>query len=347
MSSIQKEILTFSYNGVIQENKNTFLFKSISDQLKNFTHTKPKGVLISLSAIAYNEDLNSFALLIKQLNLLSKKIDTSISFIDYGLPLYKILKTLTKNTNLKLFKNSSAARLFLDSKSFKEGIQVLVYDEDLQNSQKLSQELSYYGYSVTLAKNLADFQQFSSEKRHDVVVTHSTLNLSLSSSNPQKKALSLSKNLIANLPVFMDTAVETLISFTGLDAQKSAHSIKSFDISLTSNIICSVMRFSGDLEGSFVLVFPKGIAITAIESILGEKIEGDDMETIMDGVSEFCNIITGSIKTVLSSKDIKVVFNLPKTFTSLQSTLENIGEESGIWIDMQLNGNPFYMFITK
>jgi len=107
------------------------------------------------------------------------------------------------------------------------------------------------------------------------------------------------------------------------------------------------MRFSGDLKGSFVLVFPKGIAITAIESILGETVEGDDMETIMDGVSEFCNIITGNIKTVLSDKDIKVVFNLPKTFTSLQSTLENIGEESGIWIDMQLNGNPFYMFITK
>ncbi|MBU1927404.1 chemotaxis protein CheX [bacterium] len=345
MSNIQKEILTFSYNGVIQENKNVFLFKSITDQLKNLTQAK--GVLISLSGIEYDEDLNGFALLVRQINSLSQKIDTSIGFIDYSLPLYKILKTLTKNTSLKLFKNGSAARLFLDSKSFKEGIQVLVYDDDLQNSQKLSQELSHYGYSVTLAKNLADFQQFSSEKRHDVIVTHSTLNLGLSSSNPQKKALSLSKNLIANLPVFMDTAVETLISFTGLDAQKSAHSIKSFDVSLTSDIICSVMRFSGDLEGSFVLVFPKGIAITAIESILGEKVAQDDMDTIMDGVSEFCNIITGSIKTVLSGKDIKVIFNLPKTFTSLQATLGDIGEQSGIWIDMQLNGNPFYMFITK
>ncbi|MBU4110072.1 hypothetical protein KJ988_03615, partial [bacterium] len=203
MFGIQKEILTFSYNGVIQENKNIFLLKSITDQLKNFTHTKPKGIVISLNGIEYNEDFNSLSLLIKQISLLSKKVDTSISFIDYNLSLYKILKTLTKNTSLKLFKNNSAARLFLDAKSFKEGIQVLVYDEDLQNSQKLSQELSYYGYSVTLAKNLTDFQQFNSEKRHDVVVTHSTLNLSLSSSNPQKKALSLSKNLIANLPVFM------------------------------------------------------------------------------------------------------------------------------------------------
>ncbi|MBU0721136.1 chemotaxis protein CheX [bacterium] len=347
MYNVKNEVIIFSYNGAIQENRTALLANSIISQIDISTDKKFKGILISLKGTTYNEDHKNVAMLVKQLNALIQKINIPIALIDYSVALYQLLKALTKSTKVKLFKNSSAARLFLDAKAFKKGMHILVYDEDEENSKKLSKELVHYGYTVIVAKNAEDYTELIHNKHYDVIVTQSRLNMDLDSSAPHKDALSLSKNLIANLPVFMDTAVETLVSFTGLEAQKSAHSIKRFDIKMTAPVICAVMHFKGDLKGTFVLVFPKDIAITAMESLLGERVNENDMESIMDGVGEFCNTITGSTKTALSGKNVTVIFDLPRKFTSIESTLNDIGNNNGIWIDMQLAGKPFYMFITK
>lgn len=223
----------------------------------------------------------------------------------------------------------------------------MVYDEDEENSKELSTELAKYGYTVVRAKNSAEFKDFVKSKTNDIVITHSSLNAKSGCKNTQKGHLALSKKLILNLPVFMDTAVETLVSFTGLEAEKASHSIKSFDLSLTKNVTCAVMHFSGDLDGSFVLLFPIDIALIAMESLLGEKIDESDTASIMDGIGEFCNVITGATKTVFSSKDIKILFDLPKTYNSPDTIRNEIGNDNGVWIDMQLAGKPFYMFITK
>jgi len=344
---IKNDIITFSYHGEVRDSATNIILNSIVHQLEKTASKKFKGILISLKDVIYNSDYKTVALMVKRFILLSKETKITIAFIDYTLPLYKHLQTFTKNSSIKLYKNGSAARVFLNAKSFKEDIYILLYDENDSNRQELWNELSRYGYSVVLAKNADNFRELSSKNKFDVIVTQTTLNSNLTQKKSTNKNLPLSKKLVANLPLFMDTAVETLVTFTGLEAKKSAHSIKKFDISVHDDIICTVMRFDGDLEGSFVLLFPNEIAIIAIESLLGEIVESDDLATITDGVGEFCNTITGSAKTALSRKDINVVFHLPKTYTSLQSTLDDIGDNSGIWIDMQLDGKPFFMFITK
>ena len=223
----------------------------------------------------------------------------------------------TSNISIK---NINVANLFLDPKTFKEAMCVLVYDEDEENSKKLSSEQSKYGYTVIRAKDTKEFQERMHEEAHDIIITQSALNEKLSSAGTSKNVLALSKKLIVNLPVFMDTAVETLVSFTGLEAEKSSHSVKGFNTSLDEDNICAVMHFKGDLEGFFILVFPKDIAIIALESLLDETILFSDVETLKDGVGEFCNIITGSTKTAFDQKGIKVIFELPKTYSSLKAT---------------------------
>ena len=347
MNSLNNEIIKLSYNGIIEDRRTKMLINSIVSQIDTAIDKKIRGVLVSLKVTTYENNRKSIASMVKQLSLLSKKINISISLIDYSIPLYQVLKILTQSTKIKLFKTSNAAKLFLDAKAFKKDIDVLIFDKDEENAKKLSQELVKYGYTVIVIKNDDEYNEHIKNKHYDLVVTHSTLNMDLTTSKSSENPLILSKKLISNLPVFMDTAVETLVSFTGLDAHKSAHSIKRFNIKLTTNVISAVMHFNGDIDGSFVLVFPMDIALIAMESLLGEKIDEKDIESIMDGVGEFCNIITGSTKTALSNNDVKVVFELPKKFTSLKSTLEDIGNNNGIWIDMQLAGKPFYMFITK
>ena len=115
-----------------------------------------------------------------------------------------------------------------------------------------------------------------------------------------------------------------------LEAQKLSHTIKNFDVDSKSDIVFAVMHFSGDLEGYFALLFPKDVALIAMESFIGEKIDESDTASIMDGVGEFCNVITGSAKTVFSNKDIKVVFELPKTYTSIEDVRNTIGSNNGV-----------------
>jgi len=343
--NIGSSIVQLSYNGVVESRRTVLLINSITSQI-GIPESEIKGILISLKNATYALDYKNITIMLKQINEVSQKNSIPIGFIDYNISLYQVLKALTKNMKVKLFKNSSSASLFLDPKAFKRDIQILVFDEEEDNSEQLSKELIHYGYTVVVANNVSDYNELIHNNHYDVVVTQSRLNMNLDETSLSTK-LNLSKKLIANLPVFMDTAVETLISYTGMEAQKSSHAVKRFDIDTTTSIICAVMRFKGDLEGSFVLIFPKDTAIIAMESILGEKVNENDLETIMDGVGELCNTITGSTKTILLDKHIKILFDLPKKYTSMRTTLHDIGNNNGIWIDMQLSGKPFYMFLTK
>lgn len=348
MSNNKKDMLVVSYRGAIEETRVSSLASSIAKQLDIAVDKKFSAVVVSLNGATYEYGAaDGMRAMIKKLNDLSEKLKITIAFIDYSIPLYKHLKILSKNTQLKLFKNISATKLFLDPKAYKNDLKVLIYDEDKENAKELSKELSKYGYTIIIVDDANDFQSLSNNKSSDIIITHSSLNCGSKVKNIEKKHISLSKKLIINLPVFMDTAVETLVSFTGLEAEKLSHSIKKFDLDSSMDVVCSVMHFSGDLNGYFVLLFPKDIVLIAMESFIGEKIDENDNASIMDGVGEFCNVITGSAKTILSNKNIKVVFELPKTYVSVDLVRNEIGGCNGIWIDMKLAGKPYYMFITE
>lgn len=342
-------LMTIDYADTISERNNRLLESSIAYELDGIDLENFKGVLLSLKKLKDYDDYKLLSELVTFCKKLSIKYKVSISFIDYNVVFYSELKKVTLNTDIKLFKNLNVANLLLGCKKYKEDISVLIYDEDIENSKQLKKELSKYGYTIILSQSNAEFQQQMHDTKYEIIITHSALNMDIKGkkSSSVKTQLTLSKKLILNLPVFMDTAVETLVSFTGLDAKKSSHTIKSFDTGLNKKNICAVMRFSGDIDGFFTLIFPIDIAVITMETLLGEVVDEKNIEELRDGVAEFCNIITGSTKTVFASKGISVVFELPKTYTSLQTTMSSIGTNNGVWIDMLLADKPFYLFITK
>jgi hypothetical protein len=117
MTSSKHDMLILSYNGLIEEPTISSLINSITRQVEIISDKKVHAVLVSLKGAKYEEGTNKgIPVFIKKLNELSKKLKIIISFIDYSAPLYKHLKTSTKRTELKLFKNISAARVFLDPK---------------------------------------------------------------------------------------------------------------------------------------------------------------------------------------------------------------------------------------
>ena len=305
------------------------------------------GILVSLEFFKDIDSPKLLDLFINELEKVSIKINVTIDFIDYSDEQFLILKQHTKNTGINLYKDKNVATLLKTTGSFPDDTKVLVFDTDEENSKKLYFDLCKHGYVIERAQNEEEFLKGSADTSFNIIVTRTFLNKRIIKEVEPKATLSLSKKLIINLPIFMNKAAETLVSFTGLEANKVAHSIKKFDSEVDSNCISAVMVFKGDIEGYFTLVFPKEITVTALEALFGEKVDENDTTTLTDGVGEFCNIITGATKTEFDSKDIKVIFELPKTYTSLNEIQELIGSNNGIWMDMELSGKPFYMFITK
>jgi len=301
-------------------------------------------VLVSLKTLVHTEDPEKIKEFIAEIEKSSIKLGVRIYFVDYPDELFIMLKKNTVNTGISLYKNKEVAALFLVSKAFDEDTKVLVYDEDEQNSKQLYFKLCSYGYEIDRAPNMDEFLLAVDNDLYDIVVSKTQLNKRASKS---QKTLALSKKLIVNLPVFMNQAVDTLISFTELDAHKVMHQIQKFDTTLEVDCICAVMDFRGEIEGSFTLVFPRNLAAMTLESLLKEDISLDDNDALTDGVAEFCNIITGAVKTKLDQEGIEVVFELPEAYITLDNTEKHIGTNNGVWMEMELSGKPFYMFITK
>lgn len=344
----QYGLFIVEHNGLFQESRTHLFINSLAALQENLKEQKAKGLLISMPQVKTKPGSKEFAHFIALLEKLDRKIPVVFGFIDYDTQTYRQLRQLTAETSIKLFKNLHAARLFLDPKAYKSGMEVLLFDEDEANARKLAAELGRFGYSVIMAKSAEHFHDLIDQHKYNMFVTQSSLNRQNGANNSTtSKPLQLSKQLIMNLPVFVDTAVETLVSFTGLEAQKSSHSIKHFELKSEQEMLYALMRFKGDIEGVFVLIFPLELAHIAIKAMLGEEVGEKDYDMLKDGVGELCNIITGGSKTILSNQSIKVTFELPRTYTSLKSALGDIGENSGVWIDMQLASKPFYMFITR
>lgn len=345
---IKMGLIVFEYSGSIQKNQNLLLMNSISNYIKSkYKDDKVNQILVSLKSANCKDNYENIALLIKNLNIFSKENGIAIALIDYKPETYEVLRTLSKNTLVKLFNNFNIARLFFIPNSYKKNSLVLICDSDEENAKKLSLHLSAYdNFSITVNHSSSP-EKIPDIKKYQIVVTKSSYNLDLEKNNGVT-LLHLSKKLIGVLPLFMESAVTSLETITALEAKKISHKVGFLEKDLPAgNYVFSIMKFRGDLMGSFVLIFSKENAFAAIEAFLQEELSKNDIEALKDGIGELCNIITGSTKITLSKQNINILFEIPLTFTSLRQLLNEIGNDNGIIINMRLDQKPFYMFITK
>lgn len=344
--NFQNSLLLFHYDDMVEESRNNVICNTLVSLHPILQEKECKGIFISLKNTPRLQNNQHLDHLVKQMDKLSLKLKMPIVLGDYKRDTFTYLKQISAQTQIKLFQNINTALLFLNPRFFKKQLSVLLFDEDEANADKLSAELLKLGYSITHTKTIDEFKAKASAKVYDMTITQNSLNLTKSALAAQP-SLSLSKELILNLPVFIDTAVDSLVTITGLQAKKIKHAVREFDTQLETNILIASMKFKGDISGNFFLVFPRTVAQTALEAMLGESVDSDDTSALVDGIAELCNIITGGAKTTFSAKQIKVLFELPKTYATLQLARKDISGENGIWIEMQLQNKPFYMFVTK
>jgi len=344
--SFHHSVLLFEYDETIEEHRNSIVCSTLLSLRATLKEKEIKGIFISLHHSPHIKNNPCLSHLIEQIDKLSQQLSLPIALGDYSKETFIELKNRSTRTQVKLFQTRQTALLFLDPTFHKKALSVLIFDEDKANADSLCTVLVKRGHSITHAQSMEELKVKAAAKAYDITIAQNCLNLE-KSMTPVQPILNLSKELIVNLPTFMDTAVEVLMMTTGLEAKKIKHAVRSIDYPFESSIIMASMKFKGDMVGNFFLIFPRYVAQNALEAMLGEKVDASDTSAIVDGVAELCNIITGSTKSHLAPKKVKILFELPKTYLSLPMAQNDIGYENGIWIEMQLNTHPFYMFVTK
>ena len=347
MKVIKEKIVVFTHDGKINERSNTLLFQEIISMKEVAVERKLCGFFISLQRAQC--DVKFLKILVAQLNKIASHVDIPISIGDFTTEQYDFLKKETKETYIKIFKTFGLAQLFLTTKNFKKQLKVLMFD-DTEDEDELDMQasmLTRYEHNIVYTKDFQEFKEKISDPNIDFAVSQTKINKTKeASTQPATHKFKLSKKLVTNLPTFVDTAVDHLETMTSMKAKKISHEISLFHQDIETDSISAITQFKGDIEGEFVLIFSKEIALIAIEAMLGEKLNEDDMDALSDGIAEFCNIITGGTKTQFSKKDIKVIFELPRTYDSLKAANSAVDQNNGIWINMELEQKPFYMYIV-
>jgi len=340
---MQTELPVFIYSGRIELRNTISITKEVLDTLEK----NAKGVLVSMKkcgSFATEEDIVS---LCQNFEKVQKDIKVDIAFIDYSPALFERIKKVSGKYPIKLFNSIQTATLFLNPKSLNEELKILLYEPNKAARDSIKKALTGSKYKLYIAKDNESYKNISQLEKIDITISQTVLNVKKASKAKPGKKLHISKNLVTNLPLFIDTAVETLSMITELDAQKSKHGIGNFKSDFDDMPLAALMKFSGSFSGTFFLIFPKSIACRTLSAMMGEEISDTDIEALKDGVGEFCNIITGSIKSKLQKKDLFITFELPKTYENVVEAASLVKGEEGIWIDMFLDKDPFYIFISS
>ncbi len=184
------------------------------------------------------------------------------------------------------------------------------------------------------------------DKMEDILGNKELLNdLGATSAAVVKNKRTLTKQIVAQLPHFIDAIVETLEMMTNAKAIKEQAKVEKIVLNQKGNLLASSIGFYGDIDGMIVLVFPSTIAKKACELLIGE--ETDDEALILDSLAELVNIVGGKLKTLLGDAKVSVNITLPRTYEKVEDVLEVIGERKGVQVDLKFADEHFTFFLTR
>lgn len=169
--------------------------------------------------------------------------------------------------------------------------------------------------------------------------------LGASSAATTKSKRSLSKEMVLELPNFVNAAAITIEMMTNTKAVKKSANVQTLTIDKKEGKIASSIGYYGDMDGMVVLIFPSAIAKKACELLIGEST--DDIDMILDTLAELVNIVGGKIKTLLLDEEISVNITLPRTYPDVDSLLEVVENRKGVQVELSFDNDTFLFFLTR
>lgn len=111
-------------------------------------------------------------------------------------------------------------------------------------------------------------------------------------------------------------------------------------------VIENFISFDGDIDGSMVFFFPRDTSKLLAAAMTG--LDSKDLldEDLLDVMSEFVNSVTGKIKSAIVKKRVYMSFSLPNPHLAKEGYLKKYKDIHGIVLEISLDKQPLYMFIS-
>jgi CheY-specific phosphatase CheX/anti-anti-sigma regulatory factor len=198
-------------------------------------------------------------------------------------------------------------------------------------TEKLTHDLEDAGVAIYPGlKDLFDDEELLSEAQNSTSVA--------------KKGKGINKQLISYLPVVAEAALKTIENLSGQKIKRNALKLQELISSNTESAFGVSIGFYGDIEGVLILIMEQDIAKKTCKILLEDENKEDDL---LDALGEFVHIIGGKISQMLHKKGVKIDITMPRTFGSLKEVMSAQTKTKGAQIDMELEGKPLILFLTK
>ncbi len=348
MPSLNQTIIYYETDGMIQT--------LVSQELK----AKGYEVLSINTPQEFSEKKKEFS--DKAFYLYDVYFDVAANFIpisiNNGIVTYTLYKKVDKNIALSFNTQRHNARL-------KEGYKVFIFDA----SETLNFDNALLDFIMSLALNgkkfdahiaicglkicFTDKNKLDSYKRAQISFFDSVeeckknpkiQELAKQYQIAEQKKKGLTKHLMAQLPIFINSSLETLSSLTGGEVKRLDYKIKTYTQTGEKNIMGATISFEGDISGTLALCFGVEIVKEASTMLFGE--ESQSNEELLDVISEFANIIAGRSKAILAEHNISIGISLPKSYASEEEMANLLADKQGIQINLSLNDKPLNLFLT-
>ncbi|MDE5603480.1 MAG: chemotaxis protein CheX [Helicobacter sp.] len=278
--------------------------------------------------------------------------------INNGIVTYTLYKKVDKNISLSFNIQRHNARL-------QEGYKVFIFDA----TETHNFDIAVLDFIMSLALNgkkfdahiaicglkfcLPDKDKLDSYKRAQIFFFDSVeeckkdpmiQELAKQHQIAEQNKKKLTKQLMAQLPIFINASLETLTSLTGGEVKRLDYKVKIYTQTGEKDIMGATIGFEGDVSGTLALCFSKEIVKEASTMLFGE--ESQSNEELLDVISEFANIIAGRSKALLAEHNVSIGISLPKSYPNEEEMANLLTDKQGVQINLALNGKPLSLFLT-
>ncbi len=198
-------------------------------------------------------------------------------------------------------------------------------------TQKLKNDLEDSG--IILYKNMESF--FADE---DVIKS------AKSCGNIFANNKKLTKNIIANLNIFIDTAMHITAMLSQKKGNKESVKIDKFILDENKEFIVSLFGIYGDINALMTIVFSKKLLIDTCKIFINDT---ENNEEMYDALVEYTNIIASKIKSSFKLYKIEIETTLPRVLRQTKDSMAFFDDRKGVLVELSFNGENLKLFLSK
>ena len=160
-----------------------------------------------------------------------------------------------------------------------------------------------------------------------------------------KKSKKITKEFVKLLPYFVNSTISTVQLMTGVEAKKEPPRITEVTIDTSKKYVASSIGFYGDMDGMMILILSENLTKRISKILLGEEYK--TKEELNDLVSEFANIIVGTVKREIQKHDLRINITLPKVFDEIDNLQNIVVNRKGVEVKFYFEDEEFYFYLVR